>query len=235
MLGLFVFMKRIGAFLSNSKFLVGGSLLKHFEARGFLVIAYESYLSLSRSLRLRPPDLLILDASLVDPSVVQVCASVRAVGCVIPLFVLCHTDDVSLRISVLNAGADDALSFPFSISEIDARLDALLRRSCMGFSDADGPILSYKDLTVNTDARHVSRGSCDLRLTVKEYDLLLYLLRHAGQVLSRYQLLIGVWGDNWTGDDNLLDVYVRYLRKKIEQPGFEKLIHTVRGVGFILE
>lgn len=228
-------MKRIGAFLANPKLLDGSYLLKHFEARGFLVVAYDAYLSLSRSLRLRPPDLLILDAFLVDPSASEICSSLRSAGCVIPLFVLCHTDDVLARISVLHAGADDALSFPFSVSELDARVDALLRRSCMGFSDPDGPILSFKDLTVNTDSRLVSRGSREFRLTVKEYDLLLYLLRHAGHVLSRYQLLTGVWGDSWIGDDNLLDVYIRYLRKKIEPAGFEKLIHTVRGVGFILE
>jgi two-component system response regulator MprA len=105
----------------------------------------------------------------------------------------------------------------------------------MGLNDAAGSVLRLRDLAVNTDTRSVSRAGDLLKLTVKEYDLLLYLLRHQQQVLSRQQILIAVWGDTWVGDDNLLDVYIRYLRKKLERPDLEPLIHTVRGVGFMLK
>nr|WP_277874982.1 winged helix-turn-helix domain-containing protein [Cyanobium sp. FACHB-13342] len=105
----------------------------------------------------------------------------------------------------------------------------------MGANDADGAQLIHRDLTINTDERLVSRAGLSLKLTVKEYELLLYLLRHKEQVLSRHQILTAVWGDTWVGDDNLLDVYIRYLRKKIERPELDPLVHTVRGVGFMLK
>ena len=99
---------------------------------------------------------------------------------------------------------------------------------------SDAPLLVHRDLSVNTDQRAVLRADAPVKLTVKEYDLLLYLLRHVGQVMPRQQILHAVWGSTWTGDDNLLDVYIRYLRKKIEKPELEPLIHTARGVGFML-
>ena len=105
----------------------------------------------------------------------------------------------------------------------------------MGLNHVDGTELHYRDLTVNTDSRQVSRAANPVKLTVKEYDLLLHLFRHREQVLSRKDILFAVWGDHWVGDDNLLDVYVRYLRKKLERPDLEPIIHTVRGVGFMLK
>ena len=104
----------------------------------------------------------------------------------------------------------------------------------MGLNHVDGVELHFRDLMVNTDSRQVSRAAIPVKLTVKEYDLLLHLLQHREHVLSRQDILLAVWGDNWVGDDNLLDVYIRYLRKKLERPDLEPLIHTVRGVGFML-
>jgi two-component system response regulator MprA len=150
------------------------------------------------------------------------------------LVLLLSFDHYSSRVAALEAGADDELSRPFAIEELIARLRALLRRSRMGLNHVDGVELHYRDLTVNTDSRLVSRASTLVKLTVKEYDLLLHLLRHREQVLLRQDILLAVWGDNWVGDDNLLDVYIRYLRKKLERPDLEPLIHTVRGVGFML-
>ena len=140
----------------------------------------------------------------------------------------------SHRVASLQAGADDVLSIPYAFEELIARLHALLRRSAMGRNDNAGSLLCCGDLVVSTDDRQVSRAGQPIKLTVKEYDLLLCLLRHQQEVLSRQRILHAVWGDTWVGDDNLLDVYIRYLRKKIERPYLEPLIHTVRGVGFVL-
>ncbi len=142
---------------------------------------------------------------------------------------------VSERVAALQAGADDALGSPYALEELHARLLSLLRRARMGANDSAGSLLSYGDLLVDTDQRQVKRAGMAIRLTVKEYDLLLFLLRHQQQVLPRQRILHGVWGDTWVGDDNLLDVYIRYLRKKIERADLEPLIHTVRGVGFVLK
>ncbi|MFM9102391.1 MAG: DNA-binding response regulator, partial [Cyanobium sp.] len=128
---------------------------------------------------------------------------------------------------------------PFSIEELLARLRALQRRSSnAGSPEATGgsnEVLSLADLTVNTASREVSRGGEDIRLSVKEYDLLLTLLKSSERVIERQDLLTRVWGETFCGDSNLLDVYIRYLRKKIERPDLEPLIHTVRGVGFVLK
>ena len=147
-------------------------------------------------------------------------------------------DEITDRVKALDAGVDDYLIKPFSIDELMARLRAMHRRaetfsSPVGGSDVN-EILKVADLSMNTRTRDVMRGDRAIRLSVKEYDLLNFLMRGAGRVLERQEIMHGVWGENFYGDDNLLDVYIRYLRQKVQLNDAPTLIHTVRGVGFIL-
>ena len=153
----------------------------------------------------------------------------------IPLIHLIRDDSYRSRVQSLQSGSDDVLSLPFALEELDARLDSLFRRASMGANHLDGTVLRHQDLELNTDTREVIRDDISSKLTVKEYDLLIYFLQNPGMVLARKTIMNNVWGQSWTGDDNLLDVYIRYLRKKVERPKLEKLIHTVRGVGYILK
>ena len=181
-----------------------------------------------------PPDLAIFDDS---PSLVaasDICRRLRDAGSTTPLIVLCSGGHYSHRVAVLNAGADVALSSPFALEELDAIINALLRRHQILSVDNDASCLAHRDLRIELNARVVSRAGHVIRLTVKEYELLLFLLRHKEQVLSRHHILKSVWGETWVGDDNLLDVYIRYLRRKVELADHDPLIHTVRGVGFTL-
>lgn len=210
-------------------------LQKHLRALGYVLLVGEDGLQAQQLLLSTPPDLAIIDSALPLLTGLELCSRIRDIGSRLPLFVLTANDRYIERVSALDAGADDVLSYPFALEEFTARVSALLRRSRMGVNDADGNILAHRDLVVNTAEREVIRAGAKLKLTVKEYDLLLYLLRHKEQVMTRHQILTAVWGDTWVGDDNLLDVYMRYLRKKIEKPELEAMIHTVRGVGFKLQ
>jgi DNA-binding response OmpR family regulator len=148
-------------------------------------------------------------------------------------------DEVTDRVKALDAGVDDYLIKPFSIDELMARLRAMHRRMATFASPSnDGSVqtelLQVADLSMNTRTRDVRRGDKSIHLSVKEYDLLNFLMRRSGRVLERQEIMRGVWGENFFGDDNLLDVYIRYLRQKIEIDSNLTLIHTIRGVGFIL-
>jgi DNA-binding response OmpR family regulator len=148
-------------------------------------------------------------------------------------------DEVTDRVKALDAGVDDYLIKPFSIDELMARLRAMHRRTAAFASQSEGgsgqtDVLQIADLSMNTRTRDVRRGEKSIHLSVKEYDLLNFLMRRSGRVLERQEIMRGVWGENFFGDDNLLDVYIRYLRQKIEIDSNLTLIHTIRGVGFML-
>lgn len=208
---------------------------KHLQVHGFAIIAVASTDLAQQQLQAAAPQMLLISDALPDRAAFDFTRQLRATANAIPLVLLLSLDHYSSRVAALEVGADDVLSRPFAIEELIARLRALLRRSRMGLNHVDGTELHYRDLTVNTDSRQVSRAATPVKLTVKEYDLLLHLFRHREQVITRKDILFAVWGDHWVGDDNLLDVYVRYLRKKLERPDLEPLIHTVRGVGFMLK
>lgn len=178
-------------------------------------------------------DLILLDWTLPDFSGVEVCRRMRQGGISTPVLMITARDEVKERVEALDSGADDYLTKPFSIEELLARVRARLRRRDLNNS-ADG-LLSIADLIVNTASREVERAGKPIHLTAREYDLLLYLLRQPHQVHERRSILTALWGSDWMGDDNLLDVYIRYLRKKLEPPGSTTLIQTVRGVGFMIK
>ena len=210
-------------------------LTKHLQVHGFAISAVTSTEAAQQQLEVAAPQMLLISDALPDRAALVFTRQLRAAANAIPLLLLLSLDHYSSRVAALEAGADDVLSRPFAIEELIARLRALIRRSRMGLNHVDGTELHYCDLTVNTDSRQVSRAGIPIKLTVKEYDLLLHLLQHREQVLSRKDILLAVWGDSWVGDDNLLDVYIRYLRKKLERPDLDPLIQTVRGVGFMLK
>ena len=209
------------------------------DVEGYVVdVADDGASGLIRSRTEPAPDLIILDWNLPDFSGIDICQRMRAGGVHTPILMLTGHDDVHDRVKALDAGVDDYLVKPFSIDELMARLRAMHRRaetfSGSGSQNRQDVVLQVADLTLDTRTRDVKRNGRSIQLSVKEYDLLNFLLRGAGRVLERQEIMRGVWGENFYGDDNLLDVYIRYLRQKIETKELPTLIHTVRGVGFIL-
>jgi two-component system response regulator MprA len=186
------------------------------------------------ALRESPGDLILLDWLLPDFSGVEVCRRIRASGITTPIVMLTGRDAVQDRVEALDSGADDFIIKPFSLEELLARLRAQLRRRNFLQAQSEGDRLHFADLTLDTATREVSRAGMLISLSVREFDLLRYLITSPNRVLERAAILKAVWGENHYGDDNLLDVYVRYLRRKLESPGRPTLIQTVRGVGFML-
>jgi DNA-binding response OmpR family regulator len=176
------------------------------------------------------PDVLVLDVMMPGISGVEVIRRLRADGHDLPICVLSARDEVADRVAGLRAGADDYLVKPFELEELVARLQALLRRR----PDRAAVPLEVGDLRIDPARRLVRRGERDVELTNREFELLETLARHAGMVLSRRQLLEEVWGYTFEVDGNVVDQFVSYLRRKLESGGEPRVIHTVRGVGFVL-
>ena len=177
-----------------------------------------------------PPDLVILDWMLPGLDGLEVCRRLRAAGDV-AILMLTAKDDIQDRVSGLQAGADDYLVKPFSIDELIARVRALLRRSA---PVSHPEILRFADLALDTGTHRAYRQQTPIDLTAKEYELLELFMRNPRQVLTRDVIFDRVWGYNFGGESNIIEVYVRYLRQKTEVSGSERLIHTVRGVGYVL-
>lgn len=181
--------------------------------------------------RERQPDLVVLDVMMPGLDGMAVCRELRARG-EVPILMLTAKRTISDRVEGLDSGADDYLVKPFALEELLARVRALLRRS------AEQPaheILRCGDLLLDPVAREVKRDGRLVALTAKEFDLLELFVRHQRQVLRRDIILQRVWGYDFEGDSNVVDVYVRYLRSKLDAPGLSQLIHTVRGVGYVLK
>jgi len=177
-------------------------------------------------------DLIILDLMLPERDGMEVLAALRQKSVSVPVLILTSKDTVRDRVRGLDAGADDYLVKPFAFSELLARIRALLRRGRQESSDT----LRLADLEMDTAGRTASRGGKELPLTAREFDLLRYLLRHQGRVVSREMLARDVWQETarYTPLDNVIDVHVAHLRRKLDEPFGKKLLHTVRGVGFVL-
>jgi DNA-binding response OmpR family regulator len=176
------------------------------------------------------PDLLVLDWMLPGLTGLEVCRRLRATGIDVPVILLTAKDEISDRVAGLDAGADDYVVKPFSIEELLARIRAHLRRT----QESDRDILEFEDLTLNRRTRMVHRGEREIELTAKEFDLLEYLMTNPRQVLTRDQILEKVWGYDFMGDSNIIEVYIRYLRLKLEAEQEKRLLHTVRSVGYVL-
>lgn len=178
----------------------------------------------------RQPDLLILDWMLPGISGLDVCLRLRSTGVEVPIILLTAKDEVPDRVTGLNAGADDYVTKPFSMEELLARVKARLRRT----RPDDPNTLQFEDLTLNRLTREVYRENQLIELTAKEFDLLEFLLRNPRQVMTREQILEQVWGYDFMGESNIIEVYIRALRIKMEVNQSKRLLHTVRGVGYVL-
>ena len=200
-------------------------------------LAYEGYqvdtaidgqagLGLARD---NPPDLVVLDLMLPGIDGLEVCRRLRAGGPV-PILILTAKDSVNDRVLGLDMGADDYMVKPFNLDELLARIRALLRRA----QPSRPQVLRFADLTLDTGTRQASRGERVVSLTAKEYELLELFMRHPRQVLTRDMIFDRVWGYDFGGESNIIEVYMRYLRQKLEIGSEARLLHTVRGMGYVL-
>lgn len=178
----------------------------------------------------QPFDLVILDLGLPKVDGFTVLKGLREKNRQVPVIILTARDAEEDRVKGLDLGADDYMIKPFNLDELLARVRALLRRT----QPERVPVLKFADLTLDTGSRQAARGSRLVALTAKEYELLELFMRHPKQVLTREIIFDRVWGYDFGGESNVLEVYIRYLRQKLEGEGEPRLIHTVRGVGYVL-
>ncbi|MDZ5712965.1 response regulator transcription factor [Jeotgalibacillus haloalkalitolerans] len=176
-------------------------------------------------------DLILLDVMLPEMTGIELLRRIRSGDADTPVILLTAKDSVEDKVSGLDLGANDYITKPFQIEELLARVRAVLRTK----KTDDPAVLKAGDLVLNEQTREVTRGAYEIDLTPREFDLLVYLLKNMRQVLNREQILNAVWGYDYYGDTNVVDVYIRYIRKKIDLEGHASLIHTVRGVGYVLK
>lgn len=211
---------------------VATSLERALRAHGYLVeVAHDGAggIHLARG----APDALVLDINLPDISGLDVCRHIRAESLPVPVLMLTARSTVDDRVAGLDAGADDYLVKPFALAELLARVRALLRRT-LGDPTSDSAALTFADVMLDLDRLEVTRDGHALELTRTELRLLELFMRNPGRVLSRSQMLDRVWGVDAETSSNGVEVYVGYLRRKLEQHGGERLIHTVRGSGYTM-
>jgi two-component system, OmpR family, response regulator len=177
-----------------------------------------------------PYDLVVLDMRLPGRSGMEVLHNIRARGFQHPVLVLTAQDAVDAKVEAFRAGADDYVTKPFAFEELLARVEALSRRT----PTMSAPVLRVADLMLDKNTRTVLRGDDPIELTPKEYTVLEYLMRHAGRVMSRTLITEYAWGYHFDPGTNIVDVVINHLRKKIDAPDAVKLIHTVRGVGYVV-
>ena len=212
------------------------ALERALRAEGFSVATAPGGRAALESVARRVPAAVVLDVTMPDLNGRTVCARLRADGIRTPILILSARDEVEDRIAGLQAGADDYLVKPFAVEELIARLWALLRRAgadTVAAGEPAGDIL-VGDLIVDPAARTVTRGERTVDLTRREFELLDVFARNPGIVLTRDRLLELVWGYDWAADGNVVDVFVSYLRRKLESGGEPRMVQTVRGVGFVL-
>ncbi|WMT28094.1 response regulator transcription factor [Bacillus aerius] len=204
------------------------------EYEGYEVTVQDTGMKGLQALEEESFDLVLLDVMLPELSGLEVLRRVRKTNTATPIILITARGSVPDKVSGLDLGANDYITKPFDIEELLARIRAQLRFNHHAQEEKEIE-LSIADLTVNEKTREIQRGGQTLELTPREYDLLVHLLKHQQQVLTRDQLLTAVWGFDYFGDTNVVDVYIRYLRKKIDYPFEKQLIHTVRGVGYVMK
>ena len=213
------------------------SLRRSLRFNGYEVLTANDGLEAVATVRAENPELLILDVMMPNMDGLEVCRTLRSEGWDRPILVLTARDGVSDRVAGLDAGADDYLPKPFALEELLARVRSLVRRASADSIAAEAPVeskLSFEDLELDADTREVSRGGRAISLTRTEFALLQLLMENPRKVLSRSKILEEVWGYDFPTSGNALEVYIGYLRKKTEGDGDSRLIHTVRGVGYVL-
>lgn len=178
-------------------------------------------------------DVIILDVMLPDINGIEICRRVRAAGNFVPILMLTALGSSENIVTGLNAGADDYLVKPFRFAELEARINALARRAGQEHKPAE--VISIDDLHIDRRAKTVKRGEDNITLTAKEFKLLYYLAKNTGITLSREKILDNVWNINFDMNTNVVDVYINYLRNKIDKPYNTKLIHTIKGLGYVLK
>lgn len=210
-------------------------LAKHFRSQ-----SYKSHRIQFKSFNISvytkgKPDLLLLTSTTEEhEAFISLIKKIRSIDLLTPILHIIEEGSYLHRVESLRSGCDDALSNPFALEELDARLERCLRQRDRIKKNKRLSILEYADLQLNTQTREVTRLGITEKLTVKEYELLTYFLQHPGETLERKLILSKIWGIKWEGQNNLLEVYIRYLRKKIERSNQPKLIITVRGMGYML-
>lgn len=211
--------EKITALLRRSLTYEGYRVVEAGDGRSALELAEET-----------SPDLIILDIMLPGISGIEVCRRLREEGNKVPVLMLTAKDEVSDRVQGLDSGADDYLVKPFALEELLARVRALLRRAQQGGEQQ----LRFADLILDTSLHEARRGDRQISLTTKEYELLHYFMRQPRRVISREELMDRIWGYDFSGESNVLEVYIGYLRNKLEAGGEKRLIHTVRGAGYVM-
>jgi len=224
---------------------VRDSLIRTLRFEGYDVDAAADGQQALDAVRAHEPDAMVLDVSMPIMDGLQACRQLRGGGVLLPVLMLTARDSVGDRVAGLDAGADDYLIKPFALQELLARLRALLRRSLLTAPAGPGPestadrtaresLLSFSDIRLDPATREVWRGDRPVRLTRTEFSILEVFLRHPRQVLTRAALFEQVWGYDFGETSNSIHVYLGYLRRKLEAEGGSRLLHTVRGVGFVL-
>jgi DNA-binding response OmpR family regulator len=210
---------------------IRASVRRGLTAAGFTVVSVADGAAAMREVRDTPPDLLVLDIMLPGLDGLEVVRRLRQADDQLPVILLTARDAVPDRVAGLDAGADDYLVKPFALSELVARIKVRLRRREAG-TTAD---LSFADVRLIPGAREAVRGDRSIALTATEYELLRLFLLNPKQVLSRDRIYERVWGYEFVGESKVIEVYVRYLREKLEAAGEPRLIHTLRGAGYVLK
>ena len=210
---------------------VRGALIRALELEGYRVLAVPDGAAALDAVELEQPDVVILDVMMPNVDGLSVCRRMRSRGDHTPVLMLTARVEIADRVSGLDAGANDYLPKPFAMDELLARLRALIRRSVI---DAEPTELVIDDLRIDESARRAWRGDRELDLTKTEFDLLQTLARNAGIVLTHSRIYDLVWGYDFGPESKSLAVYIGYLRRKTEEGGEHRLLHTVRGVGYTL-
>lgn len=206
------------------------------EFEGYLVTKAADGLEALEAYRSQEWDLILLDVMLPGISGIELLRRIRAKDAHTPVILLTAKDSVEDKVSGLDLGANDYVTKPFQIEELLARIRATLRMRPAKLQEEEiEEWLTLSDLKVNEKTRDVIRGADSIELTPREFDLLVFLLKNKRQVLNRDQIIGAVWGYDYYGDTNVVDVYIRYIRKKVDLPHFIPLIHTVRGIGYVMK
>jgi len=204
------------------------------EFEGYeVIVEHDGKSGLNKALE-NDTDLILLDVMLPELNGIEVLRRIRKTGSLTPVILLTARNMTLDKVTGLDQGANDYITKPFEIEELLARVRACIRDHSSQKMKEDSPILSVGDLQIDTNTREVTRSGKDITVTPKEYDLLLYLVMNKNKVVTRDNIITSVWGYEYEGETNVIDVFIRHLRKKVEEGFASELIQTIRGVGFTI-